>query len=305
MFTSNFHQELCQLLRIKPRLSTGYHPQTDGQTERQNSTMEQYLRSYVNYEQDDWVTLLPSAEFAYNNVLQSSINMSPFYATYGFHPRMSFEDEPDKRSRSQSAEDYATHLREVMTALKEELTRSQSDQKKYYNRHAKDVTFAVGDKVWLNRRNIRTKRPSRKLDWKMIGPFKVIEKYGKNAYKLDLPPSYRIHNVFHVNLLEKDPTNAEPPLDIEAEKGDGRQWIVESILDSKVFKPGEIGVENGPGGLYYLVHWRDEPDSENTWEPATQIRHLKKVVREFHNANPDKPRSIWAKPTRKRKRGST
>lgn len=221
---------------------------------------------------------------------------------YGYHPRMSFENEPDKRFKLQSAKNYAIHLEKVMTAMKKELTQSQSDQKKYYNWHLKDITFKVGDKVWLNRRNIRTKRPSWKLDWKIIGPFRVIEKYEKNAYKLDLPPSYQIHDVFHVNLLEKDPTDVEPPLDITAEKKHRKRWIVESVWDSKVFKPREISLEDKPGDLYYLVHWNNKPNSKDTWEPATQIRHLKKVVRKFHAANPAKPRSIWAAPTRNQKK---
>ena len=209
---------------------------------------------------------------------------------YGYNPRMSFEDDPDRRSRSQPAEDHAKHLQGVMVAMQEELVRSQTDQEKYYNRKAKDISFEVGEKVWLNRRNIRTKRPSRKLDWKMIGPFKVIERFGKNAYKLDLPLNYRIHNVFHVSLLEKDPTKGEPPLDIEVNE-EGREYVAEAVRDSCVFKEGEMD-EKSPTGLYYLVHWKDLPESENTWEPASQIRHLKKVVREFHSANPDKPRSI-------------
>lgn len=79
---------------------------------------------------------------------------------------------------------------------------------------------------------------------------------------------------------------------------------MKAVRDRKVIKPGEIGVENGPGGLYYLIHWKDEPDLEDTWETATQIRHLKEVVRAFHSANPEKPRSIWGAPTKKRKRSS-
>lgn len=264
LFTSHFHQELCQLLRIKPRLSTAYHPQTDGQTERQNSTMEQYLRAYVNYEQDDWVLLLASAEFAYNNATQSSTKVSPFYAMYGYNPRMSFEDEPDRRSISQPAEDHAQHLQQVMRAMKDELTRSQASQQKFYDKHSKDTSFEVGEKVWLNRRNIRTKRPSSKLDWKMIGPFKIIKKHGKNAYKLDLPPSYRIHDVFHVSLLERDPTQGESPLDVGVDEDNTREYMVEAIRDSRVFKPGEFGNPDHPGGLFYLVHWKGEPDTEDT-----------------------------------------
>ena len=302
LFTSHFHRELCHLLKIKPRLSTAYHLQTDGQTERQNSTIEQYLRAYVNYEQDDWVSLLASAEFAYNNAVQSSTKVSPFYAMYGYNPRMSFEDKPDSRSISQPAEDHALHLREVMKAMKDELIRSQARQQKYHNKHTKEVSFEVGEKVWLNRKNIRTKRPSTKLDWKMIGPFRIVEKHGRNAYKLDLPPSYRIHDVFHVSLLEKDPTQSESPLDIRADEGDTKEYVVDFIRDSCVFKPGEFRDPDHLGGLFYLVHWKDEPDTEDTWEPLVSMKHHKEVTRAFHAANPEKPRSVWGKPSRRRRR---
>lgn len=147
LFTSHFYQKLCLLLKIKPQLSMAFHPQTDGQTKRQNSTMEQYLQAYVNYEQDDWVMLLPTAEFACNNAIQSSTKISPFYAMLCYNPRMSFEDKPDRQSKSQPAQDHAEHLRQVMTAMREELMRSQADQEKYYNRHAKDVSFEIGEKV--------------------------------------------------------------------------------------------------------------------------------------------------------------
>jgi hypothetical protein len=85
-FTSRFWAAFCHHLRINRRLSTAYHPQTDGQTERQNQTLEQYLRAYVNYLQDDWVYWLPLAEFAYNNSVHASTGITLFYAEKGFHP---------------------------------------------------------------------------------------------------------------------------------------------------------------------------------------------------------------------------
>ena len=135
----------------------------------------------------------------------------------------------------------------------------------------------------------------------MIGLFKVMERFRKNAYKLDLSLNYRIHNVFLVNLLEKDPTNGELPLDIEIDK-ERNKYVAEAIQDSQVFKKKEIN-KNSPTGLYYLVHWKGLSKSENIWKPTNQIRHLKKIVRKFHSANPEKLRSIWGVPTKKQKRG--
>jgi len=85
-FTSEVWKEFLQTSGIRPRMSTAFHPQTDGQTERLNQTIEAYLRTFVSREQDDWVRLLPMAEFAYNNSITVGNGMSPFYANYGFHP---------------------------------------------------------------------------------------------------------------------------------------------------------------------------------------------------------------------------
>ena len=88
LFTSQFWQSLMDILGTKHKLSTAYHPQTDGQTERTNQVLEQYLRCYLNYEQDDWVRLLPMAQFAYNNSATPT-GISPFYVNYGKHPNIS------------------------------------------------------------------------------------------------------------------------------------------------------------------------------------------------------------------------
>ncbi len=99
---------------IKRKLSTAFHPQTNGQTERQNSKMEAYLRAFVNWEQDDWARLLPIAEFAYNNAKNTSTGHTPFKLNCGYHPRVSFEEDVDPRSRSRSANELAEELRELM-----------------------------------------------------------------------------------------------------------------------------------------------------------------------------------------------
>jgi len=96
-FTSEFWNRLCDLLDIKHSLSTANHPQTDGQTERVNSILEQYLRCFINERQNNWVDLLPFAEFAYNNTLQQSINQSPFFANYGFNPKFNLEIPSNER----------------------------------------------------------------------------------------------------------------------------------------------------------------------------------------------------------------
>ena len=115
LFTSKFWSSLCYFLGIKRRPSTAFHPQTDGQTERQNSTMEAYLRAFVNFEQNDWPRLLPMAEFAYNNAKNASTGFTPFELNCGYHPRVSYEEDLDPRSKSRTAEELSSELRELMT----------------------------------------------------------------------------------------------------------------------------------------------------------------------------------------------
>ena len=100
LFTSKFWSLLCYFLGVKRRLSTAFYPQIDGQTERQNSTMEAYLRAFVNFEQNDWARLLPMAEFAYNNAKNASTGHTLFEWNYSFYPRMSYKEVDNPRSQS-------------------------------------------------------------------------------------------------------------------------------------------------------------------------------------------------------------
>ena len=113
-FTSKFWSSLCFFLGVKRRLSTAFHSQTDGQTERQNSTMEAYLQTFVNFKQNDWVRLLLMAEFAYNNTKNASTGHTPFELNCGFHPRMSYEKDVDPCFQSKSADELSAKLRELM-----------------------------------------------------------------------------------------------------------------------------------------------------------------------------------------------
>jgi Reverse transcriptase (RNA-dependent DNA polymerase)/RNase H-like domain found in reverse transcriptase/Integrase zinc binding domain/Chromo (CHRromatin Organisation MOdifier) domain/Aspartyl protease len=286
IFTSNFWSTLASILKIDPRKSTAFHPQTDGQTERMNQTLETYLRIFVNHEQNDWFDLLPLAEFAYNNARQESTRMSPFYANYGFHPRFLAEF-ANPTTPIPAANDFASHLQEVHERLVENIKKAQDYQAHYYDRKHKPVEFKPGDLVWLNSSHISTMRPSKKLDWKRLGPFKVLERIGLQAYRLDLPPTMRhIHNVFHVSLLEQykssslPPHGLPPPLPPLYIKDDHKYFEIEKILDSR-----RIG-----NRVQYLIKWKGYPDSDNSWEPLTNIP-ARGLIKEFHRRNPNKPGS--------------
>ena len=250
IFTSKFWSLLCYFLGIKRRLSTAFHPQTDGQTKRQNSTMEAYLRAFVNFEQNDWARLLPMAEFAYNNAKNASTGHTPFELNCGFHPRMSYEEDVDPRSQSKSADELSAELRELMIVCRENLHHTQELQKRAYDKGVKPRNYAPGEKVWLNSKYIKTKR-NRKLEAKFFGPFRVLHPIGKQAYKLELPKKWRIHDVFHVSLLEQDTTRKGREFSVpEFEPGDDKEYEVEAIRDSAVYAKEADG--HFPG-LYYLV----------------------------------------------------
>jgi hypothetical protein len=276
LFMSPFWKKTCEKLGISLNYSTSFHPQTDGQTERVNQTLEQYLRCFVNYNQDNWVKLLPLAEFAYNNSINASTGKSPFLANYGFHPRA---DLLNVTQQDFTIEYIADGIEDIKATLAE----AQKKYKEYADAKRIDMVFEVGDQVWLLSKNIKTTRPSKKLDYRRLGPFKIIQKIGKVAYKLDLPSSMKIHNVFHVSLLEPTIKNKfqgrtqepPPPVDIEGEE----EFEVEEILDSRLFR------RHGQ----YRVHWVGYHVSEATWEPWELLKNAPEKVQEFHDKYPNKP----------------
>ena len=232
------------------------------------------------------------AEFAYNNAKHASTGYTPFELNCGYHPRVSYEEDVDPRSRSKAADELTEELRTLMAACRENLQHAQELQKRAHNKGTKPRSYAPGEKVWLNSKYIKTKC-NRKLEAKFFGSFRVLHPVGSQAYKLELPKQWKIHDVFHVSLLEQDITRKgrvdekiAEQLEFEA-GGDNKEYEVESIRNSAVYaRESEAG--HLPG-LYYLVSWKGYPEDESTWEPASAVQHLRKLVSTFHKDHPDKP----------------
>ena len=230
--TSKFWSSLCYFLDIKQRLSTAFHLQIDGQTERQNSIIEAYLQAFVNFKQNDWARLLPMAEFIYNNAKNASTGYTLFELNYGYHLCVSYKEDLDPRSKLKTAEELSSELQNLMAVCQQNLYHTQELQKQAHDKGAKPRNYAPGDKVWLNSKHLRTKR-NRKLEAKFLGPFRVLHPVGKQAYKLELPKKWRIHNVFHVSLLEQNTTKKgqvnDTQLNFEFEAGNNKEYKVEGI----------------------------------------------------------------------------
>jgi len=198
LFTSDVWRETTGKLGIERRLSTAFHPQMDGQTEPTNAILEQYLRAYINYQQDYWCGYLPPGEFAYNNGYQETIKNTRLFANYGINPEYEMISHLIQGKQKQPEEMTGLH-----ESLRNERVAAQLRQKEYYYLHRKpSPNLQSGDKVWLLPRNIKTTRTSKKLDNTKIAPFKILAKIGTSASKLALPASIAIHNTVHISLLE-------------------------------------------------------------------------------------------------------
>ncbi|SOV04857.1 uncharacterized protein UDID_17215 [Ustilago sp. UG-2017a] len=287
-FTSHFWRSLSTLLGIENHFSSAYHPQSDGQTKRINQVLEQFLRGYSNHLQTDWSDLLPLAEFSYNNAEHASTQLTPFFANYGYHPRFSFDNtDPASPALFLTARSYADQLKQLHEYVRGELVKANSQAAEQFDkRRLPAPQFRPGDRVWLSADNIRSLRPTKKLDYHRLGPFSVSEIISSHAYRLQLPPSMKIHNVFHVDRLEPYVANTipnrvqppPPPVEIESDL----EYEVKQILDSKVD-------HRYRDPLFYLVRWVGYGPDHNSWEPASNLTHASNLITEFHTANPTHP----------------
>ena len=201
--TSHFWQVLMDLLGIKSKLSMAFHPETDGQPERVNQTIEQYLRHYCSWKQDDWDELLLMAEFAYNSAKSETTGISPFEANYGMLPRQSWEP----LNKTSYVNPASTLLENVWKGtwerIRENILKAQVRTARWHNlKRGKQPELKVGDLVMVDKRNLSTQRPSKKLDHKNAGPFPIIKVVGKRAFRVQLPNRSQAHPTFHVQLLE-------------------------------------------------------------------------------------------------------
>jgi hypothetical protein len=289
-FTSKFWSSLMTLLSITQRLSTAFHPETDGQTERVNQSLEQYLRMFCNYSQDNWVELLPLAEFAYNNSVTSAIGMSPFYANYGYNPQTTWLKQ--REAKNPAASTYSHWLQEVHERCLTQLKDTQSSMGTYADkRRTTPPPFAVGDKVLVNSKYMKTKRPSKKLNHRYLGPFHIKKLVGSRAVKVALPKTIRCHDVFHISLLEPYTSNTLKGREVtlpEPEIVDGEEEYEPERILAAEWRKAKRGNKKW---VEYLVQWKGYPVGDSTFETTDAFNESSRpLLRAFYDENPKAPR---------------
>ena len=264
VFTSSFWQCLLTALGVDSNLSTPYHPQSDGQTERVNHVLEQYLRCFCATDQDQWLRYLPLAEFAYNASHHATTNASPFYLNYGYHPRADFLDVPD--AAPTELRSYAEALTAILANAKLHIEAARDVHKTYADRKRAEHSFAVGGYALLSTEHLHSENPSRKLDFRRVGPFKILAEISPVSYRLDLPPDLLFHPVVHVSYLE--PFYGPPPVpDTEFVVDDGARAFACEVV--AVRTPVDSKRAGGSGRWEWQVHWTafpaDHPDQQRWW----------------------------------------
>ncbi len=272
-FASKFIRGLCKSMGTTQNISMAYHPRTDGQSERTNQWLEQYLRFWVNEHQDNWCSYLPLAEFMHNNWPNETTGESPFVILYGFNPRADWIDKPSPIPQVALQVEQFKEARLRAQAL---MIKAQQS----WVKHRDTPKYKENDLVWLEGRHLQTNQPAIKLAPKRHGPFPIIQVMSPVNYRLKLPMQWSIHDVFHIDLLTPyhkttlhGPNYSRPPPDLVQ---DQEEYEVEKILDSRQFGQG--------WKLQYLVKWKGYPDSDNEWVDKKNV-HVDKAIREFKIQN--------------------
>lgn len=271
-----FWKKVCELLGIERRLSTAYHPETDGATERRNQEVQTYLRAFIAYNQKDWKRWLPTAQIALDGKPSTTTGISPFFMTHGYDVRAietnpSLDDDGRRNvnpNPAQQGEAMVAKMKEACEWAQAAMAAAQQIQQDYANRGREaPITYKVGDKVWLHLKNFATDRPCKKLDW-LHAKYTVTKVFpNKHVYELDVPGG--VYKRFHTTLLRPASTDALPsqtnddPQPPAIRVNDEDEYLVEDILCARWEKRGR-----GKRRMA-LIKWKGF--AKPTWEPAAEL----------------------------------
>lgn len=275
-FTSVFWQEFMVMQGSKHFLSSAFRPNTDGQTERTNRFVEDYIRNYVHANQDNWEQLLYSAELAYNSRVHASIGMSPFEADLGYIPRAVPDHIFDKIVGTKSNQEILAlgqQQQRVLEQLKITLNEAQIRMKQYYDKNRPIQDFEIGDEVLLSTKFLDiehlgiSKKGTAKFGPLWIGPYPILSKTTPDTYKISLPVGLRLHPEFHTSLLKRYKVDSsdnrlnKPNEGMIGAEGIEDAYLVEDVVNHKRVQ----------GKIMFLVKWLGYPSSDNTWEEYANI----------------------------------
>jgi len=264
-----------------------WHPQSDRQTECVNQELDQFLRIFVNKQQDDWHDLLSMAEFQHNNHIHSSTKQVPFLIDTGRLPQMGFEPRQCP-SKLKIANEFSERMRKATEEARSAIQIAQEEMARHYNcQRTPAPPFEPGDRVFLDASDIQTMRPLAKLSHHCLGPFEIDKRVGPSAYRLKLPLSMRrLHLVFNVIKLTTVPEDLipgrradppPPPVIVDREE----QWEVEELLDSRWHCQK----------LQYLIKWKGFGCEDNSWEDTADVQAPEYITR-YHKQHLGAPRHI-------------
>jgi hypothetical protein len=279
-FTGGFWRALMKALGTNLNMSTPFHPQTDGQSEAANKTIEQLLRTVINPRQTNWEESLPLLEFAYNDSLSASTGFTPFYLDTGRHPRIPLMLGNPRAASLQAAGGglhsvayLLTTCQRTLREAREHLAQAANRQAVQANKRRRAPDFAVGDQVMLSSGHLNlqytTAGKNSKLAQKHIGPFTITRIVGTNAAELDLSayPRCKFHNVQNMSYLTHFQTSdvytgrpiPPPPLYIDEEGHN--QWEVDEI----------VGKRGKGGNIKYLVKYKGYPMLDAQWRSSKEL----------------------------------
>ncbi|KZV42473.1 peroxidase 64 [Dorcoceras hygrometricum] len=271
IFMSHFWTEYFRLQGTLLRMSSSYHPETDGQTEVLNRCLESYLRCFASEQPRTWAMWIQWAKFWYNTAFHTATGMTPFEIVYRRKAPKVVQFWPQETSVAAVAEDLADRD-ELLRQVKYNLQKAQQKMVKQANIHRKDVAYEMGDQVYLKLRPHRQqsvcKRVYQKLAPRFYGPFEVLQRIGAVAYKVRLPPGSKIHPVFHVSCLKRAVGNSDVtqflPKGLEADLC--AEFFPEQILATRYRQ------SKGETGQQILVHWKNRSPEEDTWEEVAAFK---------------------------------
>ena len=270
-FTSEFWKRLMELCGVQLKMSSSRHPQTDGASEIMNRMVENYLRCYCSYHQDDWDELLPAAEFAYNSAVSEDLGMSPFEMDIGWNPKSALDFMTGYESSVESVDDLKKNLRESLNDAQYSYGIAKAKQSAESSQKYKAPSYVIGSKVWINKSLYKDayskSQQSDKLSSRRVGPFIVKELIGKNAVRLELPEHFKIHPVVHVShtmpFVEQPSEIAQhvQPRPEPIPTVEGKEYTVDKILNHR--KRGR--------GYQFLTLMKGEPHHDAKWQPTSDF----------------------------------